>query len=32
MMDLLMAGMLLIDFGLVRLLVNWCWKQTEEQE
>lgn len=32
MMDLLMAGTLLINFGLVWLLVKWCWKQTEEQE
>ena len=32
MMDLLMAGILLANFGLVWLLAKWCWKQTEEQE
>lgn len=32
MMDLLMAGTLLLSFGLVWLLVKWCQKQIDTQE
>ncbi len=32
MMDCFMAGMLLVGFGLVRLLVNWCRRQVDSQE
>lgn len=32
MMDCLMAGTLLVGFGLVWLLVNWCRRQVDSQE
>ena len=32
MMDCFMAGILLVGFGLVRLLVNWCQRQVDSQE
>lgn len=32
MMDCLMAGTLLIGFGLVWMLVTWCHRQVESQE
>ena len=31
-MDCLMAGTLLLGFGLVWLLVNWCQRQVDAQE
>ena len=32
MMDCFMAGTLLVGFGLVWLLVNWCRQQVDSQE
>ena len=32
MTDCLMAGTLLLGFGLVWLLVNWCQRQVDAQE
>ena len=31
-MDCLMAGTLLVGFGLVWMLVNWCQRQIDSQE
>ena len=32
MMDFLMAGTLLIGFGFIWMLVNWCQRQIDSQE
>ena len=32
MIDCLMAGTLLVGFGFVRMLVNWCQRQVDSQE
>mgnify|MGYP000777488934 CR=1 FL=1 len=31
-MDCLMVGTLLVGFGLVWLLVKWCYRQVESEE
>lgn len=31
-MDCLMAGTLLVGFGLVWMLLNWCQRQIDSQE
>ena len=32
MMDVIMIGTLLVGFGIVCLLVDWCQRQVESQE